>query len=1130
MGTTVYLSTNLLKVMHTAFDGKISHDHIAGILAHELQHSLQDISNKLSGNSLNLYTHNIKNEYDSDIEALFIMDAAGFNPKAYCQVWEKFYKYQNSGGLEQKILEFIDEHPSNEERYFLADDRVQNPNLLFINRFKPYAEFEWFPEEFPVSNETLINRMAKLQRFFTKDALNAFENLYKDRSVRINISNSAKENVPFEIIALFGNPDADNLTIDAVMADDEIEELTSFDVDAPVIINELVNFFNTEAFYKLGSLSNKLANLFTYSSNDGSSALSASKDEDFYLDLKQKTESVNSHFKKNFKFRFRKQEDLLISGICRTFNLRPLTKLLNYEASADIGSKLFGRHVYNWNDLPESLFNIQTISASQAQQLLKIYDIMKPNLSAQQKEKYSRIIYFLLKKNERLSCWQTLEEHEKLVDFLFDVPSTSRDFCIQEILEKYDIDIESGKRLSNKLIDRAHNTASDLAADFFTGNKFLMNILTNASAADRTEFLLWLVSDTTGKENYPSILKKIKFSSDEEGAYILNFDDIKTAFKLSVKNDRDGFLRMLFSGEQGILKDDAELEKVYDALLNIFPQNQKEFIKTIIKTVVGKINSPNQKINALISLFEEIMQAGAAAENDGRLKGKLIAAIGSAGGIISVKILQILANNDFFNTVKDANGNAVFAQEEGKTVNEEVKRLLSNNAPLSKAALFAVLKEAGILDKVAFVGKRLGSASVAQAHLVRLKDGKIVAVKFKRLLIDVEQDKAIFTALKDLFDSYPLPNADRVSAALADELNLNLEADAIKTMGASMNRRNSGAIGAPDVIEELSNEFVIVEEYIEGERLDKLPAKNAKKNYFKIISEFFKQVFEDGIFHADLHEGNIFINKDGNLRFIDFGGVGKVSNKELLKQIFFAIYGGNVSEFLLLLKDYDPQMYKTISANDALKQELIAAMRIKATEKRFAKIFTLFNARGDIGINSNEMLMFFQGLSKIGKYIDNLGLFEKYSLWIYFNSIKTNNSGTFFQNQLFQKNSALQNPALELPKYASIADERGYTGWKRHFYISVNEAVAVLLPNFVSKHYPNGIIKDEAYNARRVGNILIKSLAAAGLALGVFIPFSFIPFGIAAVSLSLISGSVLMFAFDILTHATYNYIVSSDKR
>ncbi|MDR1941440.1 MAG: hypothetical protein LBQ47_03865, partial [Endomicrobium sp.] len=33
-----------------------------------------------------------------------------------------------------------------------------------------------------------------------------------------------------------------------------------------------------------------------------------------------------------------------------------------------------------------------------------------------------------------------------------------------------------------------------------------------------------------------------------------------------------------------------------------------------------------------------------------------------------------------------------------------------------------------------------------------------------------------------------------------------------------------------------------------------------------------------------------------------------------------------------------------------------------------------------------------------------------------------------------------------------------------------------------------------------------------------------------AVSLSLISGSVLMFAFDILTHATYNYIVSSDKR
>ena len=39
---------------------------------------------------------------------------------------------------------------------------------------------------------------------------------------------------------------------------------------------------------------------------------------------------------------------------------------------------------------------------------------------------------------------------------------------------------------------------------------------------------------------------------------------------------------------------------------------------------------------------------------------------------------------------------------------------------------------------------------------------------------------------------------------------------------------------------------------------------------------FFKQVFRDGFFHADLHPGNIFVDRDGALAVVDFGIMGRL--------------------------------------------------------------------------------------------------------------------------------------------------------------------------------------------------------------------------------------------------------------
>jgi ubiquinone biosynthesis protein len=43
-----------------------------------------------------------------------------------------------------------------------------------------------------------------------------------------------------------------------------------------------------------------------------------------------------------------------------------------------------------------------------------------------------------------------------------------------------------------------------------------------------------------------------------------------------------------------------------------------------------------------------------------------------------------------------------------------------------------------------------------------------------------------------------------------------------------------------------------------------------------VASIFFKQVFRDGFFHADLHPGNLFIDREGNVVMVDFGIMGRL--------------------------------------------------------------------------------------------------------------------------------------------------------------------------------------------------------------------------------------------------------------
>jgi ubiquinone biosynthesis protein len=97
-------------------------------------------------------------------------------------------------------------------------------------------------------------------------------------------------------------------------------------------------------------------------------------------------------------------------------------------------------------------------------------------------------------------------------------------------------------------------------------------------------------------------------------------------------------------------------------------------------------------------------------------------------------------------------------------------------------------------------------------------------------------------------------------------------------------------------------------EYIDGKKLSelKLNAKDKKWIIKDVVNSLFKQVFVDGIFHADLHPGNILIIDKKKIAFLDFGIVGRLSDdmKDKVLNLFSAIVLGKadmISDSLLVL-------------------------------------------------------------------------------------------------------------------------------------------------------------------------------------------------------------------------------------
>ena len=186
----------------------------------------------------------------------------------------------------------------------------------------------------------------------------------------------------------------------------------------------------------------------------------------------------------------------------------------------------------------------------------------------------------------------------------------------------------------------------------------------------------------------------------------------------------------------------------------------------------------------------------------------------------------------------------------------------------------------------------LGSASIAQVHRDRLKNGEEVIIKVERKGIydTMARDIGLLHRLVKLIppvgDFKNLVDLDMVLDELwsvaQEEMDFLKEAANMDEF--SRNNASVQYVTTPKLYHEYSTGHVLVMEYIDGYSLDDVESlQNAGYDMdeigTKFVNNFIKQVMDDGFFHADPHPGNVKI-RDGKIVWIDMGMMGRLSEKD----------------------------------------------------------------------------------------------------------------------------------------------------------------------------------------------------------------------------------------------------------
>jgi ubiquinone biosynthesis protein len=194
-------------------------------------------------------------------------------------------------------------------------------------------------------------------------------------------------------------------------------------------------------------------------------------------------------------------------------------------------------------------------------------------------------------------------------------------------------------------------------------------------------------------------------------------------------------------------------------------------------------------------------------------------------------------------------------------------------------------------------GPAIAAASIAQVHKAKVKgaDGALRDVAVKVLRPGVEKrfqsDLDSFYFAADMIERRHAPSrrlrpravVDTLARSVMLEMDLRMEAAAISEMADNV--AGDAGFRVPKVDWSRSSRRVLTLDWIDGVPLSD-HARLAEAGHDlpllgqTLLQSFLRHAMRDGFFHADMHQGNLFVAPDGAIVAVDFGIMGRLTPKE----------------------------------------------------------------------------------------------------------------------------------------------------------------------------------------------------------------------------------------------------------